>query len=63
MEDMYIKVINAGCMKLQNGGLTTDEQGATKVKVAKALNGLKSVNKPMYDEYLEKYKKTLAGLK
>jgi hypothetical protein len=63
MEEMYIKAIKGGILKLKNGGLTTDVQAATKVKVAKALNGLKGVNEPMYDEYLEKYKKTLAGLK
>jgi len=63
MEEMYIKVIKGGILKLKNGGLTSDEQSAAKVKVAKALNGLKPVNEGMYDEYLEKYKKTLAGLK
>ena len=60
---MYIKAIKGGILKLKNGGLTSDEQSATKVKVAKALNLLKGVNEPMYDELLADYKKTLAELK
>ena len=63
MEEMYIKAIKGGILKLKNGGLTSDEQSATKVKVAKALNLLKGVNEPMYDELLADYKKTLAELK
>lgn len=63
MEEMYIKAIKASIVKLKAGGLTSDIQSQTKVKAAKALNLLKGINEPMYDELLADYKKTLAGLK
>jgi len=63
MEKMYVKAIIGGLLKLRNGGLNDFESGATKKKIGTALTGLKKVNEPLYDYYLEQYKAALGNLK
>ena len=52
------KNIKSRIKKIENGTLTPAESG-----IGKQLNKLKTLDEPLYDELLEKYKEVLKNLK
>jgi hypothetical protein len=56
MEEMLIKKIKGGMLGIKNNTKEPKE-------VAVLLNKLKTINKPMYEELLNDYKKTMENRK
>lgn len=52
MEDILIRKIKGGMLGMRQGTKTQEEIG-------RLLNKLKDINKPMYDDLLNDYKKTI----
>jgi hypothetical protein len=58
MEERYIRMIKAGIFALNQGTKTPSQ-----TKAPMALNKLKTVNLPMYEDLLQKWKKAVEDYK